>query len=199
VNIDYCNNGKSIGFRNEKSENRIRIMKVHGSCNWLYCDNCRAIINDINNDITKINKAGFTKEDFELFDGYAGFRNMGESADKVKCPMCDDIISSHIASSSYRKSFRENSYPNIWSEAEDELPSSDKWIFIGYSMPQADYEFKHLLKISEIKLKHKKEKKPEIDVVILNSKTTKEKYESLFGDRVNAVYNGGIKEYLNVF
>ena len=112
--------------------------------------------------------------------------------------MCEDFISSHIASCSYRKSFRENSYPDIWSVAEDVLSNADKWIFIGYSMPQADYEFKHLLKISEMKFRHKRERKPDIDAVILKSNSTRQKYESFFGNSINRICNGGIAEYLDL-
>ena len=37
-------------------------------------------------------------------------------------------------------------FEKSWSSAERLLRNAEKWVFIGYSLPAADYEFKHLLK-----------------------------------------------------
>ena len=37
-------------------------------------------------------------------------------------------------------------FERSWLSAEQLLRAADKWVFIGYSLPPADYEFKHLLK-----------------------------------------------------
>jgi hypothetical protein len=37
-------------------------------------------------------------------------------------------------------------FEKSWLSAERLLRGADKWVFIGYSLPAADYEFKHLLK-----------------------------------------------------
>lgn len=206
MEIDYSNGGKKLNgdrevnlsqLKNDRSPLSdplgIKLIKVHGSCNWLYCDNCRALINDLKCEIPPLKKAGIKKADFELFD----ITDIDGFFEDTRCHTCGDTVSSHIATPYYRKSFRENSFPGIWSEAEDLLTKSEKWVFIGYSLPQADYEFKHLLKICELKLKHKKDKKLSIDVVLLNSKTTTTKYKSFFGDRICSIFNGGIGEYIN--
>lgn len=199
--IDYCNGGKYLTedgrFKEKRNEDRrIKVVKVHGSCNWLYCDNCRVLINDTLSRMPNIRKIGFKKSDFELFD------EMKELADRIflediRCFICGDNVSAHIATQSYRKSFRTNSFPDIWDRAEDMLTNSEKWVFIGYSLPQADYEFKHLLKICELKLRHRKERKLSIDVVLLNSETATNKYRSFFGNKINRIFNGGIGEYMN--
>lgn len=192
--IDYCNGGKYI--RNISSDihlEAVRVLKIHGSSNWLYCDNCRALINDSYGDVPLIKKAGFKAMDFEILGKFEG--NIKEIIDGEECLICGDKMSAHIATFSFRKSFRENSFPQLWDIAEDTLTNSDKWIFIGYSLPQADYEFKHLMKISELKLMHMRERKPEIDVVLLNSKTSISKYESFFGSRIDKICNDGITEY----
>ncbi|MFZ5986266.1 MAG: hypothetical protein ACOYWZ_03955 [Bacillota bacterium] len=198
IGIDYVNGGKVLGSpehtkRNHKS---IKLLKIHGSCNWLYCDNCRVLINDMENKYTLMEKAGFKETDFGIFDELKSIKHFDIFTGSAKCLICGDIVSSHIATQSYRKSFRENSYPCIWSEAEDMLANSDKWVFIGYSMPQADYEFKHLLKISELKLSHKKQNRLSIDVVLLNSKNTTMTYKSFFGDKLGIICNEGISKYL---
>jgi len=37
-------------------------------------------------------------------------------------------------------------FERSWLAAEALLNDADEWVFIGYSLPAADYEFKHLLK-----------------------------------------------------
>jgi len=198
IYIDYCNNGRSInGDKNDTVMKKIKILKVHGSANWLYCDNCRTLLNDMDYSIMQIGKAGFRKEHFGLFDEMKDFMDKTELLKGSICNICQDNVSAHIATQCYRKSFRKNTFPTVWSEAEKMLADSEKWVFIGYSLPQADYEFKHLLKISEMKLLHKKTKDFSIDVVLLNSNSTVMRYKSFFGDRIGRVFNGGMDEYIN--
>ncbi len=191
--IDYCNGGKYWAENSYDTGEILKIIKIHGSSNWLYCDNCRVLINDTYSNVPPIKRAGFKATDFKLFEEFCGINP--ETIESENCFVCGNKISSHIATFSFRKSFRENSFPDLWNQAEDALTHADKWIFIGYSLPQADYEFKHLLKISELKLSHLKNGKPEIDVVLLNSKNTVSKYKSFFGNRIGTICNGGIIEY----
>ncbi len=193
--VNYCNGGEYIrNVSSDKVLKEIKIIKIHGSSNWLYCDNCRALFNDSYGDVPLIKKAGFKVTDFEILGDFK--QDIGKFTDGEECLICGDRISSHIATFNFRKSFKENSFPQLWDEAEKALTFSDKWIFIGYSLPQADYEFKHLLKISELKLRHKNKRKHEIDVVLLNSTSTAAKYISFFGQRKVKIYNGGINEYI---
>ena len=37
-----------------------------------------------------------------------------------------------------------------WFDAEDLLREAKNWVFVGYSLPEADYEFKYLLKRIEL-------------------------------------------------
>lgn len=197
ITIDYCNGGIQLSRDTiDSKKDAIKVIKIHGSSNWLFCDNCRELFIDSNNDIPLIKKAGFKAMDFELFDEFKGTL---VNLEREKCIICGDYISSHIATLSFRKSFRENSFPQVWNMAEEALTDSDKWIFVGYSMPQADYEFKHLLKIAELKLNHKRERELEIDVVLLNSTTTISAYKSFFGNRIARICNSGIAEYIKWF
>jgi len=195
--IDYCDGGRDwrIGY-DQDFNHAIKIAKVHGSTNWLYCDNCRSLFHDLYGDFSLREKAGFQKIDFELFSELKkAIKDIKELAAK-KCQICGNNISSHIATFSYRKSFRANSFPNIWHEAENMLSASDRWVFIGYSLPDADYEFKHLLKIAELKLEHIKQSKLRVDVVLLNSDDTISKYKKFFGKKLGVICNDGIEEYL---
>jgi NAD-dependent SIR2 family protein deacetylase len=194
--VDYCSGG--YDWENDGlSKDKVKVIKVHGSCNWLYCDNCRALFHDQNDSFSLLEKGGFQNIDFELFDELRKVSGKEKILSGKKCRICGNIVSSHIATFSYRKSFRANSFPRIWEKAEEVLADSDRWIFIGYSLPEADYEFKHLLKIAELKLRHMRKKDLLIDVVLLNSSSTPQKYKGFFGKRINVLCNDGIKGYLS--
>lgn len=196
IGIDYCNEGLPWQSGKDGAGNQIiKIMKIHGSSNWLYCDNCRTLFYDLYDSIPLYKKAGFKRTDLELFEDFRGVKNAERLLTGNRCNLCGNIVSSHIATFSYRKTFRMNSFPSIWNEAEKALSHSDKWIFIGYSLPDADYEFKHLLKISELKFAHTRKNRLTIDLVLLNSKNTILKYKNFFGDALSFICNGGIKEY----
>ncbi len=77
------------------------------------------------------------------------------------------MVSTHIATFSYRKSFRTHAYPSIWYRAERMLSEADRWVLIGYSLPKADYDLKHLLKVAQMRLAHqRRSRKFPIDVVV---------------------------------
>jgi len=196
ADIDYCNGSVQWNGNGKKPSNiYYKVLKPHGSCNWLYCDNCRNLFSDSHGKISPEKKAGFLKSDLQLFDEFRAADINEEALQAEKCTACGNTLSSHIATFSYRKTFRANSFPDIWKEAESMLSTSDRWIFIGYSLPDADYEFKHLLKISELKFRHKRKENLQINVVVLDDKGTVEKYRGFFGNGIS-IYGGGLKEYL---
>lgn len=199
ISIDYANGGEQFKKPNNllKISRAVKVLKVHGSCNWMYCNNCRTIVSDMKNDVSPFKKTGFTKRDIMLLNDLEGINITDDKIDNTRCFQCENVLSSHIATQSYRNSFKVNSFSNIWSEAEKSLTNSDKWIFVGYSLPQIDYEFKHLLKIAELKFSHKREKDLIIDVVLLNSNYAISTYKSFFGDKINMICNKGIGEYIN--
>lgn len=196
--VDYCNDGLRWSKKKEDFCNSVDLLKLHGSSNWLYCDNCRALFYDMEETISNREKAGFQEVDFTLFKEFSIIpEDIRASLFRgISCPICRNAISSHIATFSYRKSFRVNSFSNIWRKAEEALSNSDRWIFVGYSLPDADYEFKHLLKISQLKLQHLNSGKARVDAILLNSKNTAVKYKKFFGSSLEGIYNGGIKEYV---
>ena len=195
--IEYCNGGLNWEEGGEAKEKKpVKVIKLHGSSNWLYCDSCRSLFNDSRSEIPVVKRTGFRRNELDLFEEFAGLGETDEVLGDVRCKICSNRISSHIATLSYKKSFRVNTFPDIWNEAEKELAGSDKWVFIGYSLPDADYEFKHLLKIAEHKLRHVRKSPLQIQVVLLEDSPAIEKYRSFFGSRISRIFDGGIKDYL---
>jgi hypothetical protein len=66
-----------------------------------------------------------------------------------------------LATFSYQKALRAPLFESSWLQAEKSLRRAGRWVFIGYSLPAADFEFKYLLKRVELARKNG----PEILVV----------------------------------
>ncbi len=189
-------------YNNEKgnTDDGIKICKMHGSSNWAYCENCKTLFYLLDEKLSLHKKVGLIKSDFRLFDEKFTDRyfddSIGISPDEKKCRICNNSVASHIATFSYRKSFRTAAYPAIWFEAENILANATSWIFIGYSLPEADYELKHLIKSAELRLKHKKIKR-NIDVIIYHDSATKQKYHNFFGINKVKVCEDGLEGFVS--
>ena len=81
-----------------------------------------------------------------------------------------------------------------WNNAEQLLNTAKRWVFIGYSLPAADYEFKYLLKRIELA----RPKPPDVIVVTGGdgASTTRKNYRHFFGTRLNKhVFNDGLTDH----
>ncbi len=168
--IDYGVNAKEWNGGHEPGP-YVRILKVHGSSNWVYCDNCRTLFYDRSRKLALQIRAGLTVDDMRLFQGTL-------PSPPVQCPSCGSDLGPHIATFSFRKSFRTQAFSSSWLAAERALDESDRWIFIGYSLPDADYEFKHLLKTCQLMRQFDRSK--HIEVVCTKDGTVR-RYQTLLG------------------
>lgn len=178
----------------------IAVAKINGSSNWAYCDNCSTMFYD-RSKLALSEMVGLVKADFRLFDatlkGRAFDEALGLTPQKRECPFCKNMVSTHIATFSFRKSYRTYAYPAIWHAARHWLSRSSRWLFVGYSLPDADYEFKHLLKTAQLALDRRKDVPPlAIDVVLKNNPHAERRYRGLFGSRIQNVCQGGLEEYV---
>ena len=137
-----------------KSEQTIQIAKMHGSVNWLYCDSCRDVFWFAPGETLKIAAQIVRKEEI-------GARH-GSSSIGLQCCNCHGVdLSTRMATFSYRKALDFPMFRQSWDTAESRLRDCGRWVFIGYSLPAADFEFKHLLKRVELA----RPKRPRIIVV----------------------------------
>ncbi len=98
---------------------------------------------------------------------------------------------------SYRKSFRTHAYASVWRRAERMLADADQWIFVGYSLPEADYELKHLLKVAQLQMADRSTRRKKIiDVVVKGGGPTCEKFKQFFGPDAVTCHTGGLKQYV---
>lgn len=156
--VDYCCFTNSIGQNSShtpsitqkaKGIKNIKILKLHGSSSWLICYSCKRLFTGI----------GSTEEAVNLYNG------------KRKCPNCLNTLEAasakkvpelkpFIITPTYLKTFPNSHIQNVWDNAQIELLESDRVVFLGYSLPEADYFVRSLFRRTI-------NKNAKIDVVLL--------------------------------
>jgi hypothetical protein len=172
----------------------IPLMKMHGSTNWVYCDSCRRIYAG-RIASTALNRKTFLEpDDFKLFNIKAAYEDQLEAlTGDRECPHCGNVLAGRVATFSYRKAFSIAQFHTIWERAHSALSDANAWLFIGYSMPEADYEFKHLLKSAQL---GRKENNWTAKVVLNDDAAAEDRYRSFFGLTTKDVYQRGLSEWI---
>ncbi len=121
---------------------KVPVIKMHGSVNWLYCDNCRSLFWMQADETYKVAGQLLSSEDWRRIDPASSHKN-----DHWHCGRCGaNSLGTRFATFSYRKALVFPMFQKSWFSAEKLLRNAKNWIFIGYSLPAADFEFKYLLK-----------------------------------------------------
>jgi len=110
----------------------VKLLKIHGSINWLHCPKCQRIFIDF----------------YRRVIDYGVFR-------KRKCKYCSKEYSKNedfsprlrplLLMPTFVKDLSNFQTKLIWRNAGLEISESDELIFIGYSFPMADFEFRQIL------------------------------------------------------
>lgn len=156
------------------------ILKPHGSTNWLYCDACREIFWVPPEDTQKVAQTIFRKPDWRAAETVKA-ATTPQTVDP-QCPECAaKALGTRFATFSYRKALEFPMFAASWRVAERHLKLASDWVFFGYSMPPADYEFKHMLKRVQLT----EAIRPRITVITGGEEkaatATIERYEKFFG------------------
>jgi hypothetical protein len=121
------------------------VLKPHGSINWLYCDACREIFWLPPDSAGQVARMIFRRSDWDAVGLATAVRP--PSVLSTRCPDCHaEALGTRFATFSYRKALEFPMFASSWRTAEEQLKWARDWVFVGYSMPAADFEFKHLLK-----------------------------------------------------
>lgn len=177
------------------SENAVPIAKIHGSANWLYCDCCRELFWFQPDASDRLSNQLITDDDLRRMTGFLKprFRRQVESNDfmgfrtKLRCLCSEKVeLGTRIATFSYRKALEFGMFQKSWFAAEELLRTAESWVFIGYSLPPADFEFKYLLKRVQLS----RTQKPKLVVISGGGKSEVERtysnYQRFFGRTVNS-------------
>ena len=183
--VDYCCDINSFDTNSQfavlgRGGFNIKLLKLHGSLNWLQCPRClRAYV-------VFHNKIAVTQ-----YDAHNTCRHCDNNFEKQKS---HELISNLIMPT-YLKNFSNPQYKMIWQNAGIELSEATKIVFIGYSLPQADFEMRQLLS-------RMIRKDVIIEVVDYGKKSTnkiqktEERYNVFFGDREPTFHLKGARNYI---
>jgi hypothetical protein len=120
-----------------------RLLKLHGSLNWMYCPNCFRV------ELGVSQSGRYTAK--VLDDLY----NVGTQAETLEhrytchgspCTRCGTFVEPMLISPSFQKDYRNPHTVQIWREADAMLRDAQRLIFIGYSLPEDDIHVQYLLK-----------------------------------------------------
>jgi hypothetical protein len=170
----------------------VPIIKIHGSANWLYCDNCRELFWFHPDESWRIAAQIIGQADLNRISRFLTKKKQTalmasiKTESRIWCCSCSDQVplGTRIATFSYQKALDFPMFQKSWFSAERLLQNARRWVFIGYSLPPADYEFKYLLKRVQLA----RLRSPEFIVVSGGSKrgvkATYDNYQRFFGNTI---------------
>lgn len=178
----------------QQSEYFGKLLKIHGSLNWLYCPGCHRL--DLG--VSSSGKIGTVKVLDKLY--HENPLEQRYSCHGSECPECKVFVRPVLITPTHRKDYRNPHLSQVWYHAERALRQATRAIFIGYSLPDDDVDVIYLLKRGLTR--ENTEKPAEITVVEYDSLKRQLKdypvgsrYRTLFGDGIHW-HNGGFEEYL---
>lgn len=118
----------------------IKIIKIHGSLNWKYCNCCNQVL--------------LTPWDTKIDLNWQGFKGrIGKSDENpegmefdLKCPNDETPFDTFIIPPSHIKDLNHPAISKLFDEAAIEIRKTKKIVFVGYSFPEADVHIKALFK-----------------------------------------------------
>ncbi len=162
-----------------------------------YCDSCHTTLFGGQGDgkTTLAHKTFLEADDFRKLTG-----GRKVAADLIKkpgteCKVCHNPkTTARVATFSYAKAFDFFPYHASWDRALTHLRTARRWIFIGYSLPNADFAFKHLLKTAQLASEAPKE----IFVVVKEGADSPVvvRYKQFFGRLLPRVFTEGFEEWV---
>jgi NAD-dependent SIR2 family protein deacetylase len=130
-NYGFQTSYTSIDIQNPMDKHDILLLKIHGSANWLKCLHCGAI---------------------SVFENNEAAESLFEDGKQERCAICGQgeslaaqSLQPEIITPTMLKSFSDRVYSNLWGAASMEIRAATHIIFIGYSFPIADFDFRYML------------------------------------------------------
>lgn len=167
--IDYCcystplgmpdHNHRSIEVK-AKGLYNLKIQKLHGSLNWLTCTDCSIL--------------------FYRMEEKIALREINDEKCPSPCPR-QSLLKSLLIEPTFVKDLNNTHLRMIWHNALLDLMDAERIVFIGYSLPVADVEFRYLLK-------KRIDKESEIKVILTKTDERAqsiENYKSFFGSQLS--------------
>ena len=128
-NVKMGNDMQNSTWHAPRSDRALRLLKLHGSLNWLFCPTCR---------------------DLTLTPKQKGICELKWKPAECCCRKCDTLAVPIVIPPTYLKVLSNLYLRQIWHAAEQELIAAERIVFCGYSFPDADIHIRYLLKRAEM-------------------------------------------------
>jgi hypothetical protein len=129
----------------DRDERFGRLLKLHGSLNWLHCPNCHRL--DIGvaqrgalSPLLTVKVLDELYQQSRLEDKYA--------CTGSPCPECHASVRPVLITPTQRKDYRNPHIARVWYQAERALRFTDRVVVVGYSLPEDDLDVIYLLQRS---------------------------------------------------
>ena len=164
--INFTNFSSDLNWKKPKDP-MVKLYKIHGSLNWLYCPICSSL---------------------SLTPYECGVLRILEEHNKATCLECGEICVPIIIPPTYFKDLSNIFLSNVWNETEKALRNSDVLIFCGYSFSEADIHIKYMIKRVQTS-----RKKAPLKIIVLNNhekkqesslEKEKDRYKRFLGENV---------------
>lgn len=186
---DYMCDIATDNYRDKKGIGKL--LKLHGSLNWLYCPSCNRLdvgISKSGRQFAKVLEALYQEENIEERLTCHG----------RPCRSCGAEVQPVMISPTYFKDYRNPHISRIWYEADQALRNAERVIIVGYSLPSDDLDVLYLLKRGLSHLPsdqiHVVEYDP--DMRNIDDNPVGQRYMTLFGSGINW-YTDGFVGFLN--
>lgn len=159
--------------RGQLNRGTIVHLKLHGSLNWVHCPKCDEI------DVTIARK---------------GAANLLEDEKRPLCvnPYCTCSYDAFLVGPTMLKTYTSRLLGGLWNLSEQAVAQTQKMVFVGYSMPEADYLIRALL----IRALARNPNRESLKITVIDRKPDgasakrylqelTDRYTALLGDRVD--------------
>lgn len=180
-------------YQKAKGMVNFKVLKLHGSVNWLICPNCDRIYTGI----------GALENRWEK---YANPRICSCNEKNVIMEKRDDptySLQPFFVTPTYLKSFSNAHIQSIWNNAYTEISEATKIVFIGYSLPESDYHFRSLITRAlkrDIKVDivlHESDRAPRSKNENLLNSFAAYRYEKFFSQYNHSINTDGLESYFS--
>lgn len=123
-----------------------KLLKLHGSLNWLFCPGCQALQIGMSANGKSIADSSMLRAlyDYKPLDKHYVCSKTGCRA--CQCEYCETPLRPVMITPSFVKDYNNPHIHRVWYEAELLLRSCERGYLIGYSLPDDDLEVIHLLR-----------------------------------------------------
>jgi len=195
--VDYCCNPTAYDANEpiipglsalEMNLYNIKLLKLHGSMNWLQCKRCQRLF------VTFFEKIAI--------DEYVTKPICRECDHNFRNELTSDrggYLSSLLIMPTLLKDLNNFQLKLVWQNAGIELSEASKIVFMGYSFPMADFELRQLLARnvrhnSSIEVILSSEDKPAHSNYVSSAEN---RYRTFFGKRDVQIHYEGVKKYID--